>query len=228
MFGAKAPVNRYDHWLARFTEEPIQEGMILMYGHSLFTRCGRMCAEWGNPNIEEEVRMKDGKQAIINHGFGGSNAEDQLFYYTRLVRPWKPRALLLACGGNDSSLPYSAKDVMELQARIVQWARADFPDIPIYCFSRNPMPSWKREEMTPRMRHLRTEHNIFLEDFCARMENCHYVAQQNMPMFFENPEDIGDWNKVRDDIFAEDGVHLNPRGYALFMDAIRELLDDLL
>ena len=227
MFGAKAPVNRYDHWLARFDENPIQEGMILLYGHSLFTRCGRMCAEWGNPNIEEEVRMKDGKQAIINHGFGGSNAEDQLFYYSRLVRPWKPRALLLACGGNDVSLPYSAKDVMELQARIIQWARADFPGIPIYCFNRTPSPSWRREAATPRSRHLRAEHNVFLEDFCARMENCHYIPLQNQAMFFENPEDIGDYNKVRDDIFVEDG-HLNSKGYGLFMDLVRELLDDLL
>ena len=178
--------------------------------------------------IEQEVRMKDGSQAIVKHGFGTSSAAYLLYYYHRIVLPYKPRALVLATFSNDIGYGYGVKDIMEILARIVQWARADFPDIPIYCFSRNPMPSWKREEMTPRMRHLRTEHNIFLEDFCARMENCHYVAQQNMPMFFENPEDVGDWNKVRDDIFAEDGVHLNPKGYALFMDAMRELLDDLL
>ena len=228
MFGAKEKVNRYDHWLDKYPFDPSEEGMILMYGHSLFTRCGPMSGEWGNPNIEEHVRMKDGSRAIVNHGFGGSNAEDQLFYYSRLVRPWKPRALLLACGGNDLSIPYSPRDIMELQARIIQWAQADFPGIPIYCFNRNPAPSWKREIATSRAKCLRLEHNAFLEDFCARTENCHYVAQQNMPMFFENPEDVGDYNKVRDDIFAEDGVHLNPMGYGLFMDAMRELLSDLL
>ena len=228
MFGAKEKVNRYDHWLDKYPFDPSEEGMILMYGHSLITRCGPMSGEWGNPNIEEHVRMKDGSRAIVNHGFGGSNAEDQLFYYSRLVRPWKPRALLLACGGNDLSIPYSPRDIMELQARIIQWAQADFPGIPIYCFNRNPAPSWKRESATNRAKRLRLEHNAFLEDFCARTENCHYVAQQNMPMFFENPEDVGDYNKVRDDIFAEDGVHLNPKGYGLFMDAMRELLSDLL
>ena len=228
MFGAKEKVNRYDHWLDKYPFDPSDEGMILMYGHSLFTRCGPMSGEWGNPNIEEHVRMKDGSRAIVNHGFGGSNVEDQLFYYSRLVRPWKPRALLLACGGNDLSIPYSPRDIMELQARIIQWAQADFPGIPIYCFNRNPAPSWKRESATNRAKRLRLEHNAFLEDFCARTENCHYVAQQNMPMFFENPEDVGDYNKVRDDIFAEDGVHLNPMGYGLFMDAMRELLSDLL
>ena len=227
MFGAKARVNRFDHWLDKYPFDPSEEGMILMYGHSLFTRCGPMSGEWGNPNIEEHVRMKDGSRAIVNHGFGGSNAEDQLFYYSRLVRPWKPRALLLACGGNDLSIPYSPRDIMELQARIIQWAQADFPGIPIYCFNRNPAPSWKRESATNRAKRLRLEHNAFLEDFCARTENCHYVALQNLPMFFENPEDIGDYDKVRDDIFVEDG-HLNAKGYGLFMDAMRELLSDLL
>ena len=227
MFGAKEKVNRYDHWLPRFPYDPNEEGLILMYGHSLFTRCGPMSGEWGNPNIEEHVLRKDGSRAIVNHGFGGSNAEDQLFYYSRLVRPWKPRALLLACGGNDLSLPYSAQDIMELQARIIQWAQADFPGIPIYCFNRNPQPSWKRESASNRGKHLRMEHNAFLEDFCSRTENCHYVALQNQAMFFENPEDIGDWNKVRDDIFVEDG-HLNAKGYGLFMDFVRELLKDLL
>lgn len=228
MFGAKAKVNRYDHWIDKYPFNPDEEGMILMYGHSLFTRCGKMSGEWGNPNIEEHVRMRDGSQAIVNHGFGGSNLEDQLFYYSRLVRPWKPRALLLACGGNDVSLGYTAKELMELHARLIQWAQADFPGIPIYCVNRVPQPSYKREAAPKRNRIIRSEYNVFLETFCARTENCTYVALDKMPMFFENPEDVGDYDKVRDDIFAEDGVHLNPMGYGLFMDAMRELLSDLL
>ena len=172
--------------------------------------------------------MKDGSRAIVNHGFGGSNVEDQLFYYSRLVRPWKPRALLLACGGNDLSLGYDAKELMELQARLVQWAQADFPGIPVFCFNRVPQPSHKRAAAPNRSVIIRKEYNAYLEDFCARTENCTYVALEKMPLFFENPEDVGDYNKVRDDIFAEDGVHLNPVGYGMFMGAMRELLKDLL
>jgi len=227
MFGAKEPVNRYEHWAVKYEADPIQEGMILMYGHSLFTRCSKHSTHWENPNVEECVRMKDGTQAIINHGFGGSNAEDQLFYYSRMVRPWKPRALLLACGGNDLSLPYSAQDIMELQARIVQWARTDFPGIPIYCFNRMLRPSWKRADATNRSIHMRSEYNALLEAFCARTENCVYVPLEKQAMFFEDPADIGDYDKARDDIFVEDG-HMNAKGYGLFMEFLKELLDDLL
>ena len=228
MFGAKEKVNRYDHWLDKYPFDSSEEGMILMYGHSLFTRCGPQGGEWDDPNIEEHVLMKDGSRAIVNHGFGGSNVEDQLFYYSRLVRPWKPRALLLACGGNDVSLGYTAKELMELHARLIQWAQADFPGIPIYCFGRGPLASWKRAEATKRSIIIRNDYNAYLEDFCARTENCTYVPLHKQAFYFENPEDIGDYDKVRDDIFAEDGVHLKANGYGMFMDFIRELLDNLL
>ena len=72
MFGAKARVNRFDHWLDKYPFDSSEEGMILMYGHSLFTRCGPQGGEWDDPNIEEHVLMKDGSRAIVNHGFGGS------------------------------------------------------------------------------------------------------------------------------------------------------------
>ena len=44
----------------------------------------------------------------------------------------------------------------------------------------------------------------------------------------DNEEDIGDRHKVREDIFAADRGHLNPKGYAMFMDVVRELLDEYL
>ena len=228
MFDIPMELKSLEESIVAYEQEPIIKGKIMFYGHSLFTR-------WGSGKWAERVRpmtqdicMKDGSLAVVNHGFGTSTTEERLYYYDRMVRPWEPRALVLATMGNDVGFGYSARDVMEIEARIIQWAQADFPGIPIYCFSRTPRPSWKRESATNRAKRLRLEHNAFLEDFCARTENCHYVAQQNMPMFFENPEDVGDYNKVRDDIFAEDGVHLNPKGYGLFMDAMRELLSDLL
>ena len=176
--------------------------------------------------LEEAVRMKDGSQAIVNHGFGTSSADDLLYYYDRMVRPYKPRALVLATVSNDIAYGYSARDVMEVQARIINWAQADFPGIRVYCFSGVPTLKTKGEKNV--FTRVRNEYNQYLEDFCARTENCIYVPLAEQPFFFENPEDIGDYDKVREDIFYEDRVHLNAYGYSLFMDFIRELLDDLL
>ena len=176
--------------------------------------------------LEQEVRMKDGSQAIVNHGFGTSSADDLLYYYDRMVRPYKPRALVLATFANDINYGYGVKDIMEIQARIIQWAQADFPGIRVYCL--NVYPTLKSKGVKNSATRARKEYNEYLEIFCNRTENCIYVPMEKQAFFYEKEEDIGDYDKIREDIFYTDQVHLNPKGYALFMDFVRELLDDLL
>ena len=226
MFGSKLRVKRFEDRIQKYESVPVQEGKILFYGHSLFTRCSWITNYQENPKLEDCVRMKDGSQAIVNHGFGTSSADDLLYYYDRMVRPWKPRALVLATESNDVGFGYSATEVMEILARIIQWAKADFPDIRIYCF--NGEPTLKSKGQVTVGTRMRKEYNELLKAFCAVTENCIYVPMEKQAMFFENPEDIGDYDKIREDIFHEDQVHLNPVGYGLFMDFVRELLDDLL
>ena len=225
MFGSKLKIRRFDDRIERYESVPVETGKILFYGHSLFTRCSFITGHKENPILADEVRMKDGSQAIVNHGFGTSSADDLLYYYSRLVRPYKPRALVLATMGNDVGFGYDAKDIMEILARVVQWARADFPEIPIYCFSGSA--SAKHKGVKDRYTRIRAEYNEYLERFCSQMENCIYVPMHKAAFLYESPEDVGDYDKVREDLFLPDG-HFNADGYALFMDFVRELLDDLL
>lgn len=227
MFGSRLEVKRFEDRIEKYEAVPVQTGKILFYGHSLFTRCSFITiAGKDNPKLEEAVRMKDGSQAIVNHGFGTSSADDLLYYYDRMVRPYKPRALVLATMSNDVGFGYSARDVMEIEARIINWAQADFPGIRIYCF--NDVPSLKHKGVVNYRTRLRDEYNQYLEDFCARTKDCVYVPLEKQAFFFDHPEDIGNYDKIREDIFVADQIHLNPEGYRLFMDFVRELLDDLL
>ena len=226
MFGSKLRVKRFEDRIEKYESVPIQEGKILFYGHSLFTRCSWITNFQENPKLEDCVRMKDGSQAIVNHGFGTSSADDLLYYYDRMVRPWNPRALVLATEANDMGFGYSVTDVMEILARVVQWTQADFPGIPIYCFS--SYPTLKAKGQVTIGTRARKEYNELLKAFCAVTENCIYVPVHEQAFFYENPEDIGDYDKVREDIFHEDNTHLNPTGYGMFMDFVRELLDELL
>ena len=226
MFGSKLKVKRFEDRVLAYESVPVETGKILFYGHSLFTRCSFITkAGVDNPKLVDEVRMKDGSQAIVNHGFGTSSADDLLYYYPRLVRPYKPRVLVLATGGNDIGFGYSAKEIMEIQARVIDWAQADFPGIKIYCFG--PSPSIKYKGAATYATRLRAEYDQILEDYCARKENVTYVSLVKQPFFYETPEDVGNRDKVRDDLFVPDG-HMGPEGYALFMDFLRELLDEYL
>ena len=226
MFGSKLKIRKFEKEIEQYEAVPVVTDKILFYGHSLFTRCSFITSCKENPLLEEEVRMKDGSQAIVNHGFGSSSADDLLYYYHRMVLPYKPRALVLATSSNDIAYGYDVKDIMEIVARLVQWAQADFPGIRVYCIGRGP--SLKNKGQKNIGTRARKEYNEYLELFCNRTENCFYVPLHMQPFYYENEADIGDCDKIREDIFHADRTHLNPQGYAMFMDFIRELLDDLL
>ena len=227
MFGSRLKVKRFEDRVLAYESVPVETGKILFYGDSLFTHCSFITkAGVDNPKLVDEVRMKDGSQAIVNHGFGSSSADDLLYYYDRLVRPYKPRVLVIAIGSNDVGYGYSAKDIMEIEARVIDWAQADFPGIKIYCFSRDPSVSGKGVKNASTR--IRDEYNELLRDYCAKKENVTYVSLIDQPFYFENPEDVGSYDKVREDIFTSDKVHMNPFGYSMFMDFVRELLDEYL
>ncbi len=105
MFEPHIKPNRLeDKYLKNMMASPVVKGKILLYGDSDFTRWQPL---YGNTSVEELIRMKDGSQAIVNHGFGTSTAEELLYYYPMLVRPWEPRALVLKAFGNDTDVAYS-------------------------------------------------------------------------------------------------------------------------
>lgn len=226
MFGSKLEVKRFEDSIRKYEALPVVTDKILFYGHSLFTRCSAITNFAENPKLEECVRRKDGSQAVVNHGFGTSSADDLLYYYDRMVRPYHPRVLVIATYSNDHGFGYNAKEIMEIQARVIDWARADFPGIKFYCF--NATPTLKNKGQKNAATRIRDEYNQLLEAYCGVHSDCVYVPLQKQVLYFEKSEDVGDYNKIREDIFMDDAVHLNPAGYEMFMGFVRDLLDDLL
>lgn len=222
MFGVKLDLKHYEDAVKAYESKPIETGRILFYGHSQFTRC-QPDNKWGNPNIEEHILMKDGSPAVLNHGLGGSSADDLLYYYHRMVTPYKPRVLVLTIGGNDFPKGYSTNDVMEIFARVMDYARADFPDIPIYCVGCSYGARYK-DPSTKAMVRRRMEFDKYLELYCKE-KGYTYVDLRSQPFYYETEADVGNLEKIRDDIFCEDGGHLNEVGYPLFFDLFRKVLD---
>ncbi|MBQ8894951.1 MAG: hypothetical protein IJ043_11170 [Clostridia bacterium] len=223
MFGSRLEVRRFEESVLQYEAQPVVQGKILLYGHSLFTRCSSITTCVDNPRIEEELRMKDGSQAIVNHGFGTSSADDLLYYYSRLVRPYQPRALVLATAANDFGMGYTPAEVMDTEARLIDWFKADFPGAPVYCM--NYIPTLTHKGMVDLYTHARTEYNRLLKNYCKRA-GCIYVPLEQMPFFYRDPADAGDYDKVRSDVFVGDRVHLNSAGYRYFIECLRELFGE--
>lgn len=95
MFEPRVKLDRLKKDVSRYDNAPIEEGGIVFYGSSGFTRWGAYNTNYGIRPLEEDI------PGGINRGFGGATAEELLYYYPRYVRPLKPRALVVSIIHND-------------------------------------------------------------------------------------------------------------------------------
>jgi lysophospholipase L1-like esterase len=229
MFDIPMQLKSLESSIVAYEQEPIEKGKILFYGHSLFTRWGS--PKWGYRRMDEDIRMKDGSLAVVNHGFGTSTSEELLYFYDRMVRPWEPRALVIASFSNDGMYGYSPEETFNVIARLLHWARTDFPGIKIFLTESHPNPKNKgatvRDEWNTSKQRRERFHRL-LKAYASLHEDTTVIELWNRPEFFETPEDVGNFQKVREDIFAEDKVHPNQAGYDILANIFREALDELL
>ena len=207
---------------AILSADPAQEqGLILFYGPSNFTRWKE---KWLHRPMAEDIRMKDGSRAVVNHGFGTSSAEELLYYYPRLVRPWNPRALVLATG-NNWSYGYTASEVAFMMFRILEWARKDFPGIKLFLEFGKPSPSIKNGSKSTKSS--LKEFNSIMRAYVAAHDDVVGIDGATFPELFE-PGHAGDPEYPRQELFVPDGVHYNQAGYDVYRDIYLKVLDELL
>ena len=230
MYDIPFKLNWLEKSIVAYEQEPIEKGKILFYGHSLFTRWGS--PKWGYRRLDEDIRMKDGSLACVNHGFGTSTSEELLYYYPRMVRPWEPRALVIGTFANDGLYGYDVDDVMGNIGKLCAWARTDFPGIQIFIVEDHPRPSGKnatvKDEQNSGKQRRERYHRLLRHYVADHSEDTKLIELWNRPEFFETPEDVGNFRKVREDIFVEDKVHPNQAGYDILKKIFTEALDELL
>ena len=229
MFDIPMELKSLEKEIIAYEQEPVKKGLILFYGHSLFTRWG--APKWGYRRMDEDIRSKDGSLAVVNHGFGTSTSEELLYYYDRMVRPWEPRALVIATYANDGMYGYSPEQVMDVLARLLAWARTDFPGIKLFIVEPHPCPSGKDatiKDLWNNAKHKREKFIEMIHIYAQTHEDTKVIELWNQPELFETPEDVGNFHKVREDIFVADKVHPNQAGYDILAPIFRKALDELL
>ena len=109
-------------------------------------------------------------------------------------------------------------------------ARNDIPGIQFYLCEARPLQIGIEGRVIWyfQANNMELEFNELAKAYAAKHDDCKVISYINNPLFFENPEDVGDYRKIRVDTFIEDKVHLNEFGYELYAKFWREQLDDIL
>ncbi|MEX2400983.1 MAG: SGNH/GDSL hydrolase family protein [Rhodothermales bacterium] len=148
---------------------------------------------------------------VLNRGFGGSQMTDVIHYAHRIVVPYAPRLIVLYEGDNDVAAGKSPEEVFRDYLRFVALARNQLPDSRIAFIA--VKPSLARWNLAPEMQRV----NRLVESHAANHAYLDYIDVWE-PMLGENGEPMPD-------LFLDDGLHMNERGYAIWTEAVAPFVE---
>ena len=147
---------------------------------------------------------------FINRGFGGSRLEDVNFYFDRIVAPYHPKTIVLYAGENDVNEGVAPEKVLTDYRKFSELIRAKFPKAKLLYISLKPSPSrWNLAESFRKTNDLiKTE---IAADKRARFVDV-WAAMLN------------EKGEPKPEIFLEDKLHLNEKGYEIWREVLAKSL----
>ena len=148
---------------------------------------------------------------VIPRGFGGSTMQDVEHFLNRIVLPYKPRAVVIYEGDNDTgAYGVPPAEIAGRLESIVSRIHAALPTARVYVMSVKPslarVAVWDKAQET----------NALYQRVAAENDRVAYIDVATPFLRADG--------KVMDDIFIADGLHLNQKGTAVWASTIKAAL----
>jgi len=148
---------------------------------------------------------------VINNGFGGSHFSDLIYYYEELIPKYKPDYLFIYEGDNDIASDKKPGKVLKEAKLLVGIIQQDLPDTKIVLIS--PKPSVARWHLRKNYQKL----NKKLESFAKKTDNVEFADVWSAM--------LDEKGQVFTDVFLEDNLHMNKKGYDIWGEVIGKHLE---
>ncbi len=148
---------------------------------------------------------------VLNRAFGGSTLEDQIYYFNRIVPKYHPKQVMIYCGENDFAYndTLSVNTVVNRFKKLFTMIRASDKNIFVTYVSLKPSPS--RNKLFAKYE----EGNMNIELFLKHQKRTSFIDVYHLMM--QNGKPIKE-------IFIQDSLHMNQKGYELWAKALKPYL----
>lgn len=192
----------WDEAMRRFAEmdrrDPPEQGSIVLTGSSSIAR-------WNDQAADALAPL-----TVIPRGFGGSVMNDVLFHLDQVALKYRPRAIVIYEGDNDTAYGIPKDEILSGLKKIITRVHEALPETRIYVMAVKPST-------------LRVD--VWND---AQQVNAAYqeVAKSDPLVFFIDSASpfLREDGKVMTNIFVEDGLHLNVTGNLIWGSIIRAAL----
>lgn len=169
----------------------------------------------GSSSIRMWTTLEEDMQPykVLNRGFGGATTAEVLHYYDRIIKPYKPKIIVIYVGENDISEGGQPNETVRLTEVLFDKIQKDFKRSKIIYISMKPSISrWHLWEDFQKG-------NAEIEKMCTANKKLFYLESADVMLY--------DDGSIRKDIFIEDGLHMNVKGYADWTKMVKDLLDEV-
>ena len=149
---------------------------------------------------------------VINNGFGGSQFSDLLYFYNEMIVKPAPEILFIYEGDNDLADNKKPKKILKEAKELSTKIQQDLPETRVVFIS--PKPSISRIKL----KNSYIAFNKKLKKYCEKNGNFEF-ADVWYPM-------LDNHGNVFKDVFIEDGLHMNKKGYDIWGNVIGGFLKE--
>lgn len=177
-----------------------KDGVILFVGSSSFRL-------WKN------VKTDLSNQNILNRAFGGATLLDMLYYKDKNLLNYNPSKIVMYCGENDvaSSEKVDGKEVFKRFKKLYKIIKKQYPNVPFVFVSIKP--SILRWSMKDRM-------------MDANERISRYLSHKKQTTFVNVWDAMLENGEPKKDIFIQDNLHMNSKGYAIWVEKLKNLVNN--
>ncbi|MEE1962892.1 Lysophospholipase L1 [Flagellimonas taeanensis] len=158
----------------------------------------------------EDLQDRFPDQQVLNTGFGGSQFSDLELYLDELILSYDPVKVFIYEGDNDVNAKVKLRTIVDTSERILDVLQQKKQGMEIVLIS--PKPSISRWKLRGKYKRL----NRKLARLASKTEGVEFVDVW-YPMLEKR--------KLKQDIFIEDGLHMNSKGYDIWYDVIKNYVE---